>query len=391
MSLNPEGEHTSIDIEIIWKKIYNQLDEQETMEFDRWIAKSDDNKRFFQQVLSHHAEGDSYQRYHRKEAAWNTIIGESTGSEPSPNGSTSWKLWGSVAASLTLLLCLTLYYFLSGPVEKEMPLAASAPISPGSDKAILVTSSGHSIELAQQNDTLNTEDNDVSIVLHEDNLTYAGATEDLTMNKLIVPRGGKFQLTLTDGTRVWLNSETTLEYPISFSETVRSVSLIGEAYFEVIPDDKPFVVNTRTQKIQVLGTSFNVSDFEDLRESSTTLVEGKVEVLHKQSAYQTLLSPDQHLVLNKQSGESTLIQEDIRRYVAWKDDLFVFEEASLEWIMGKLSRWYDIDVFFQNTKRKQVIFSGEIDRYEEFEKVLDLLEMTDEAQFEIKDRTVIVK
>ncbi len=391
MSLKPEGENPSIDIEIIWKKIYNQLSEQEEQEFDRWIARSVGNKRFFQQVLAHHAEGDSYQRYHRKEAAWNSIVGEASESKSPDEKVIPLRLWGSVAASLAILLSLTVYFFLGGPIEMEMPLADSDPISPGSDKAILITSTGYSVELAQNDDTLDIEDKNMSIVLHEDNLTYSGTSSDLAMNKLIVPRGGKFRLTLADGTRVWLNSETTLEYPISFSETARSVSLSGEAYFEVVPDDKPFIVNTESQKIQVLGTSFNVSDFGDLEESSITLVEGKVEVLHKQSAYQTLLSPDQHLVLNKPSGQSILLQEDIRRYVAWKDDLFVFEEASLEWIMNRLSRWYDIDVFFQNTDRKHVIFSGEIDRFEEFENVLNLLEMTNEAQFEIKERTVIVK
>lgn len=391
MSLKPEGGNTPIDIEIIWKKIYNQLDEKEEKEFDQWIAESDEHQQFFQQVLSHHAEGDSYQRYHRKKAAWNNIIGDSSKSETPTRQTTSWRVWGSVAASLTILLSLSLYFFLDLSGEERIPIVLSKPISPGSDRAVLVTSTGYSLELEQNDDTLNITDNDVSIALHDDNLTYTGATSELAMNKLIIPRGGKFRLTLADGTRVWLNSETTLEYPISFSETVRAVSLTGEAYFEVMPDDTPFIVNTQSQRIQVLGTSFNVSDFGDLVESSTTLVEGKVEVLHKKSTYQTLLSPDQHLVLNKRSGESTLLQEDVRRYVAWKDDLFVFEEASLEWIMSRLSRWYDIDVFFQNTDRKDVIFSGEIDRYEEFEKVLDLLEMTNEAQFEIKERTVIVK
>lgn len=384
-------ENTEIDIEIIWKKIYNQLEGDEEAVFERWMSESSSNRQFFQQVLTHHKEEDAYQKYHRKEAAWNAILNEATKKPHTKVRGFQWKWVASVAASISVIMTLVFYLVRTSDVSEPQDLVISGPITPGVNKAVLITSTGQSFQLEENESDQVITDKNVSITLRKDNIAYRGTQSETATNKLIIPKGGKFRLTLADGTRVWLNSETTLEYPVSFSGETRSVELTGEAYFEVVPSKKPFIVNASSQRITVFGTSFNVWDYDDLNESATTLVEGKVEVMHKRTSQTYPMVPDQHLTLNKRSGDATMHQGEIFQYVAWKEGLFVFEEASLEWIMQKLSRWYDIDVFYKNTDRKAVIFSGEIDRYEDFENVLNLLELTNEVQFDVKERTVVVK
>ncbi len=390
MDKRPPIKHKVIDVEIIWKKIYNQLDENEDVLFERWISEDPANEAYFKGVLADHTEDSTYQRYHRKEAAWNSIL-DSAAQLPTPSRKTVRWQYISAAASVALILAVALFFY-SIPAEVSVTEQADAGvITPGTDKAVLILSSGDTYELEGDQKGEDISENQVTIQVQGDNIVYDGKCSKLLTNMLIIPKGGKYSLTLSDGTQVFLNSQSTLKYPVNFVGDERSVELSGEAYFDVVPSDKPFIVNTSSQRIEVLGTSFNVLDYDDMDASSTTLVEGKVVVIHKETSARFSLIPDQHLRLSKNSGQSILVDGDIFQHVAWKDGLFVFEEASLEWIMEKLERWYDINVFFKKEQRKLVIFSGEIDRYEDFENVLQLLEMTNEVEFEIKERTVIVR
>lgn len=215
-------------------------------------------------------------------------------------------------------------------------------------------------------------------------------TEEI-YNTLRVPVGGFYRLTLSDGTRVWLNSVTELRYPVSFNGTERKIKLSGEAYFEVSPDSaRPFIVMTDEVAIKVYGTAFNVNTY---REGciQTTLVKGKVGVRIYSTGQETLLQPEQlaeYTAANRQIQVKTV---DSYRYTAWKDGEFIFHGETLEEIMERLVRWYDVKIIYADETVRRKRFSGISNRYEEMEKILRLMEGPATVRFEIKGDTVIVR
>ncbi len=212
-------------------------------------------------------------------------------------------------------------------------------------------------------------------------------------NTLIIPRGGQFNLTLADGTRVWLNADSRLKYPTSFPGEERVVELTGEAYFEVKKNtQKPFKVLSGNQVVQVLGTSFNISSYQDDPITATTLVEGKVEVyLENTPSEHQMLLPNQQSILVRSDNSLSQKEVDVKAFISWKDGWFYFKDKPLEAIMLDLSRWYDVSVQYEDQEAKKLPFTGEIRRYENLEDVLNLLEKTREVQFEMERRKVIIK
>jgi transmembrane sensor len=209
---------------------------------------------------------------------------------------------------------------------------------------------------------------------------------------LKIPRGGEFYLTLSDNTKVWLNSETTLKYPVEFAGEERRVELTGEAFFEVEKDaERPFRVVSDEQVVEVLGTSFNISSYPEDSVILTTLVEGKVNVFlgENPETSQTLLPKHQSFLAR---GEDRIMQRevDVSEYVAWKDGEFYFRDQSLENIMKTLSRWYDIDVVFNEPQAKDILFTGHLERYENFERILNLIQRTNEVSYSEEGRTITI-
>ena len=209
-------------------------------------------------------------------------------------------------------------------------------------------------------------------------------------NEIEIPRGGEFDLVLADGTQVWLNAESRLRYPVEFSGKERKVVLEGEAYFQVKKNPSlPFRVEIRNQVIEVLGTEFNVSGYKDEVHVYTTLVNGKVKVAT--TGRDMTLLPGEQCVLDTGDGSMIRQQVDVDKIISWKKGKFILEEQTLEQIMQKLARWYDITVFYQNPALKNKVFKGSVPRYAELQQVLNILEKTGEVQFHIQNRTVIVK
>lgn len=211
------------------------------------------------------------------------------------------------------------------------------------------------------------------------------------INELIVPRGGEFHIVLADGSQVWLNADSRLKYPSVFGGGERWVQLEGEAYFEVAHDStRPFRVETQHQQIRVLGTQFNVCAYPGEEMNYTTLVEGSVEVSNGKPRGSHVLNPGQRASLNTTSGETVLAYTDVRKEIAWKNGMHVFDDLTLEQIMDKLVHWYDINVFFQNNAARQVVFKGNLPRYSEFADVLAVLEKSSRVKFQVKGKTVVV-
>ena len=210
-------------------------------------------------------------------------------------------------------------------------------------------------------------------------------TESVEYNRLVIPRGGEYKIVLADGSQVWINSQSVLEFPACFVGKERRVRLQGEAYFEVSKNvEKPFIVDMGNKEIRVLGTSFNVNDYDG--KFVTTLVSGKVQVFVNDKDY-VLTSSMQVRV----EGDDVFVEEvDVREFTAWKDGLFVFKKQKLREVMDILSRWYDVDVFYQNLELQNLHFTGTIQRHSEISGMLKFLEKTDIVKFTLNGNTLIV-
>lgn len=208
-------------------------------------------------------------------------------------------------------------------------------------------------------------------------------------NTLYIPKGGEYSLVLADGTRVWLNSETTLRYPVNFIGMQRVVQLEGEAYFEVSPDSlRPFYIQMNGNSIKVLGTSFNVSNYTTDGSWNTTLAEGKVEVCSRGKLY--TLTPGDHFTADITTGEARIVRVNPLQYSSWKEGKVIFQDERLEDIIRKLARWYDFEVFYIHSELKDWHFGGTINKYNPFDVVLRYLERTANIRFDIQGKTVMV-
>ncbi|MGQ1910379.1 FecR family protein [Marinifilum sp. RC60d5] len=210
-------------------------------------------------------------------------------------------------------------------------------------------------------------------------------------NTIIIPRGMKYSLTLSDGTKVWLNAQTKLKYPVEFIGRNRKVFLAeGEAYFDVQENkNKPFIVSVDNEEVKVLGTEFNVRAYNNENENQITLVEGEVLVNNDQNQIRML--PNQQIKIR--SGESNLLLENVNAgiFVGWKDNQLMYRNASLERILLDLERYYNIKVFYQDPEKQFETYSLSLEITSDFQNVIELLEATGSVQFEIKNNVLVVK
>ena len=217
------------------------------------------------------------------------------------------------------------------------------------------------------------------------------ASEEFSVyNELRVPTGGEFQLVLGDGTKVWLNSQSRLRYPVVFTDSIREVELAGEAYFEVAPNKKsPFRVQLREQvRVEVLGTSFNVRDYPDEELLETVLEEGCVRMVRNEQ--EVRLMPGMKAVYAKETECLNTEKVNTELYTSWRNGHFIFQNERLETILHKLSRWYGIQVFFGDEDARGLLFSGNVKKYDNIEKLLEAIRMAGGARFEIQGNCVTV-
>lgn len=265
-------------------------------------------------------------------------------------------------------------------------------IAPGSNQARLTLADGQQVDLKR---------NQKGIIMG-DALTYENGTAVLSagasgeanfsavnMLQLETPKGGTYQVTLSDGTKVWLNAASKLKYPIKFAERERRVEIIGEAYFAVAKDkSKPFKVICKGHEIEVLGTEFNISAYADEGVTRTTLVKGRVRVssgTSSQSAF--ALQPGQQALTN--DGYTKVQEIDVQPYIAWKDGYFFFDNTSLADMMKQIANWYDVQVSYERPM-PQERFSGAMSRNVTLQTVLRLLKMS-EIKYHIEGRRIIIE
>ena len=305
-------------------------------------------------------------------------------------------IWYSAAASLLLFLSIGGYFILNNtPQKQQIAQIQTHDVAPGGNKAILKLANGKTIIIddakngliAQQEFTTINKSGDGSLVYKDQ---AHARNKPMVYDTLTIPRGGQFPIRLADGTKVWLNSATSLRYPETFAGNERKVELIsGEAYFEVAHNaSKPFRVVVKGQTIEDLGTQFNVNAYDDEPATKTTLLEGSVKVLLKDQ--KTILKPGQQAV-TKSSNSSIIVQNvDVDEAVAWKNGYFKFNGEDLKSVMRKVSRWYSVDVTYQGNFGDNISFLGEVSRSKNISAVLKIMEATGNVHFQVAGRRVVV-
>ena len=296
--------------------------------------------------------------------------------------------WGAVAAVFVVAVFSSLYLFkreTEEPVKEQVAIVLMKPQRP-----VLRLDDGTTMLL----DSLKGDFEEAGILVKktgESTLSYSAENlpqqAQLAYNTIEVPKGAEFDLILSDGTRVWLNADSKLKYPVTFGNDKREVELEGEGYFKVTKDErKPVRVVVKKQTVVVLGTEFNVDAYPGEKNIYTTLVSGKVKV--DADGQTVILDPGMQSVVNDEKMYTRKV--NVAEVISWRNGMFVLENHTLEEIMSKLARWYDFTVFYQNASLKEATFKGKIPRYASFESVLDILEKTGEVKFNVKNQSVTV-
>ena len=374
---------------LIVKYLQGCISPEEKVMLDKWLEESSENREIYHRVQGrvNREERQRIIRKLNKRAAWERVD-RNTKKYRHPILRRCMKY----AATIVLpLFMVGVGFYLIRDKEEIHPVAEMVKISPGVTKAELVLADGHKVVLGTETiDSLVSEEG-VNIVKDGNGVSYLGNKEegDLAYNIMRVPRGGEFKVRLQDGTLVYMNSETELKYPVRFVGKERRVYLSGEAYFEVQRDTtKPFIVVMNGNEVRVLGTEFNVRSYEDEKCQFTTLVAGKVLLTTHDHRCIELLPNEQGIV--DPQGDIRKEQVDVALYTAWKDGNFVFRKQSLEHIMEIVERWYDLKVTFEDEWCKQVSFSGNVERYDDFSKLAEMLEATGSVKFRIKNNDIYV-
>jgi transmembrane sensor len=300
--------------------------------------------------------------------------------------------WWAAAAVLLLAGSATWYWKTTPPpappVVKVQPGAM-----PGGNKAVLILANGSTITLdSAQNGALALQGGTQVSKLANGQLAYTTGntnTKEVLYNTIATPRGGQYQITLPDGTKVWMNAASSLRFPAAFTGSQREVELTGEAYFEVAQAaNMPFQITVKGMKIAVLGTSFNVNAYDDESSIRTTLVSGSVKLMKATTTQ--LLRPGQQAQLNTQGNWQVATVADMESVLAWKNGRFQFEEAEIAQVMRQIARWYNVEIVYQGAIIKQH-FNGGISRDVPLSKVFKMLEATGAAHFTLENGKVIVQ
>ena len=298
-----------------------------------------------------------------------------------------WRCWkrriltAGVAAMVMIGIMSAFWWW-----EQEgitVPESAGQPgIKPGGNCAVLVLGNGCRVDLQKDCDTLQLPG--ISWDHRKGTIVYDGR-ENKT---LMVPLRGEYRLVLGDGTKVWLNSASSLNYPVQFAEKERCVELDGEAYFEVTPDpERPFIVKSGGVQTRVLGTAFNFSAYRGENASTITLLTGKVAVSAPGHAERVLL-PGQQLKYDAENRKTVIKEVDAEDFVVWKDGLFLFNDCGLEEIIPRLSRWYGVTFHYDREKFGDLKFYIKTRRYEDIGTILNLLKLTENVTYSIEGNEV---
>ena len=381
---------TRLDIARLFaKKLADGLDEEETRRLEQWLAESPRHAAEWERLRQEVAPGGRSVELQREgarlvERRWREFRQRVMGGRQ--------RLWIQAIryAAIVLVPLAAAAYLWTMFHPAEPATEAETPIVPGTFRAQLTLDDGRTVALDSTAFRSIGQLPEATVKVADRVLTYTrsdhAAPAEVKYNTLEIPRGGEYALQLADGSRVWLNAETRLRYPVTFAGTERRVELTGEAYFEVSKDaTRPFIVRANGVDVRVLGTSFNVAAYG--AEVVTTLVEGRVAV--EAGSERVTLEPDRQAVWDGERME--VRQVDASNYGLWRKGIFYFEDRRLEEILDALARWYGVEVFYVNPETKDMRFTVEIKRYENIDAILRRIAQTERVHFGVSGRTVTVQ
>ena len=378
---------------LIFLHIQGMTDNVQEKELNEWRSVSPRHEELFQRMLSSEHVEKSISRFvkteEEEERGWWQL------QQRARSGRSVRKIkWFPYAAAIVLILSVGGVFYFSGDKEQTeiLPIAKNEVQVPGS-RAVLILPDGRKVDL--ENEVLRSDlaQSDSLLLVSARSLKYRDIdSPDTTeiFHTLEIPRGGEYLLTLSDGTMIYLNSESTLSFPVKFQGKERKVYLTGEAYFKVAKNtEHPFVVTAGELEVLVTGTTFGVRAYKDEKDIQTTLESGQVTV--RVEGKSVKLVPNKQVLFNKSTMGLEVRDVDVDLYLAWADGRLVYDNCPLEKILTDLGRWYNIDVFYSRDELRSYQFSLNTKKHEEFIQVLELIGKTGEVQFEVKDNTVIVR
>ena len=265
-------------------------------------------------------------------------------------------------------------------IQQQFQLAESIPAAKG--EAMIVLADGSTVSLEKQMSQISYSENGEQLIVNKDTIQLKPGSQAESINKVIISYGKKSMILLADGTKIWLNAGSQLAFPAVFSDEIRQVTLVGEAFFDVAKNpEKPFIVKTSDLSVQVLGTRFDISAYPEDKVIQTVLEEGRVYlkylgkgILNREYAIE--MQPNQIVELDKASGTASRKMVDVSKYISWKDGLLEFEKVDLERALKQVERFYDIKILLSDDAIKSYKLSGKLDLKDEPEKVLNVIKLT---------------
>lgn len=389
--MNLKEEHI-IDLVVAYSK--GELSVEERAQVSRiFQEKGEDKKRFIKYYrIYKDSRSVSFLDKVDENTAWLKINAEIN--KPKAK-SKKLHFWIPYAAAVAIIAFVSAFLFLQESDEidfnKDYNFAKVAEI--GSKKAVLTLADGSKIKLHEYNTQRFSEKDGTQIIKDStNNISYNTSTTgsvELIYNTIEVPRGGEYSLTLSDGTKVWLNADTKLRYPVRFENNRRNVYLTGEAYFEVAHNTKaPFKVRAHDSEVKVLGTSFNISAYDEQEIIATTLVEGSVQI--KNLGNNKILEPGEQSTIIRGRNQIEVRDVDTHLFTSWVNGVYEFEGVELEYIMAQLGRWYDVKFFFTEEQYKHIRFTGAIKRDKSFGFALQMIENVADVKFAVKGNYIVV-
>lgn len=373
---------------LIARYLSDEIEEEEQAELTRWRNESSENERLFREICKE----ENIKQNMQKRQTFHTEDGWEGVQRKIQRHRFRHRILNIckyAAIFIFPVVVATVAIYKSG--NEPQPLSqVEEQIVPGGKKAVLILDNGEAIDLKSTSGVELKEKDGTVIQVDSTVLNYqqapARTSEKLAYNKVNVPRGGEYQLTLSDGSKVQLNSMSSIRFPVQFAQDCRLVELEGEAYFEVSKTGQPFIVQTKGMKIEVLGTTFNISAYAN-EEYQTTLVSGSVKV-QTENGSNRILKPSEQACITPGSNQINVRNVDTAFYTSWIHGKINFKDQRLDDIMKTLARWYDMDVVYENEATKELRFGCYVNRYNEITPLVKLLEQTGRVTVTVEGKTI---
>jgi transmembrane sensor len=396
---------------LINKHMKDELSSDEKQRLEDWANESVANRHFLDEILNENELTKTILDFHNIKINKRLHQSIETRTRVEQQRGKAQRGLYMAAASILLIVIVGSVYMLTTrtgtktSAAKTLEIVTAGEIAPAGNKAILTLSNGSKISLSDAGDGLIAEDGNTAINKKQDGqLIYKSnkqqRDQSLVYNTVSTPRGGKFQVTLPDGSKVWLNAATEIRFPVAFSDKDRRITLDGEAYLEIVTDrSRPFKVVIDKpgyrQEIEVLGTHFNVNAYLEERQINTTLLEGRIKVTSNSrkcnNLYRILQAGQRATFDSTMNNVNVIASRNPRSAIGWVNGHFSCDKTSLASLMRELSRWYDVDVRYEGADLESKSITGDIDRKMPLSKLLSKLEKMLPVKLSLEDRTIVVK